>query len=520
MTATEDRPAPTIVRAACPHDCPDTCAMLVTVADGRATEVRGDPDHPFTRGSLCVKVNNYVDKVYSPDRLLHPLRRVGPKGSERFERISWDAALDEIAERFRASIAEHGPTSIMPEVSYLGTEGILNGLNVGDPFFNKLGATISERTYCDSGSITAYSMTIGATAGVDPESLVHSRYIVIWACNMISTNLHLWPVVAEAQRRGAKVVVIDPVRHRTAQHADWYLPIRPGTDAALALALMHVIIDEGLVDEEYVRDHTVGYDELAERVRQHTPEWAAQETGIPADDIRTLAREYATSQPSMIRIGVAIERHAGGGQTVRAIVCLPALVGAWRNVGGGLLQLPLWAFPVNWGGLMHPELATAGTRVVNEFLLGRGLTGGGLDPPLLVSTPPVWPRRKWRAAWPARTFPSAPLLTDTPRPPAPPPITAGRGRAHRAVPQARGPGLHLFTPRPMSTWPGRRPLPPQPGVPDATAASPVHRDRAGSGGRWRSATPWSTRSWWPRRGAPSRRSNTATCRALPWRCAP
>ena len=382
MTATDDRSAPTIVRAACPHDCPDTCAMHVTVEDGRATAVRGDPDHPFTRGGLCVKVNNYVDKVYSPERLLHPMRRTGPKGSGQFARISWNAALDEIADKFRAAIAEHGPTSIMP-VSYLGTEGILNGLNVGDPFFNKLGATISERTYCDSGSCTAYTMTIGATAGVDPESFVHSRYIVIWACNMISTNLHLWPFVAEAQRRGAKVVVIDPVRHRTARQADWYLPIRPGTDGALALALLHVIIDEGLVDEQYVRDHTVGYAELAERVRQYTPEWAAEETGIPADDIRTLAREYATSQPSMIRIGVAIERHAGGGQTVRAIACLPALVGAWRHVGGGLLQLPLWAFPVNWGALMHPELATPGTRIVNQFLLGRALTGEmALDPPI------------------------------------------------------------------------------------------------------------------------------------------
>ncbi len=356
--------------------------MLVTVDDGRATEVRGDPDHPFTRGGLCVKVNNYVDKVYSPDRLLHPMRRNGPKGSGRFERISWERALDEVTGRFRAAIATHGSEAIMP-VSYLGTEGILNGLNVGDPFFNKLGATIAERTYCDSGSCTAYAMTIGATAGVDPESLVHSRYIVIWACNMVSTNLHLWPFVTEAQRRGAKVVVIDPVRHRTAQRADWYIPIRPGTDGALALALMHVIISEGLTDAAYIREHTVGYAELAERVQQYTPEWAAAETGIPAGDIRTLAREYATTQPSLIRIGVAIERHAGGGQTVRSIACLPALTGAWRRVGGGLLQLPLWAFPVNWGALMHPELIKPHTRVVNQFLLGRALTGElGLDPPI------------------------------------------------------------------------------------------------------------------------------------------
>ncbi|MQA13087.1 MAG: molybdopterin-dependent oxidoreductase [Pseudonocardiaceae bacterium] len=373
---------PTVVRAACPHDCPDTCAMLVTVEDGRATEVRGDPEHPFTRGGLCVKVNNYTDRVYSEGRVLHPLRRVGPKGSGRFEQISWDDALDEIATRFRSVIAEHGPEAIMP-VSYLGTEGILNGLNAGDAFFNSLGATISERTYCDSGSCTAYTMTIGATAGIDPESFVHSRYIIIWACNMVSTNLHMWPFVAEAQRRGAKVVVIDPVQHRTAKHADWHIPIRPGTDGALALAMMHVIIDEGLTDDDYVARYTVGYDELAERVRDYTPEWAARETGVPADDIRTLAREYAGSQPSAIRIGVAIERHSGGGQTVRSIACLPALVGAWRRPGGGLLQLPLWAFPVNWGSFMRPDLLTPGTRVVNQFHLGRALTGEmDLDPPV------------------------------------------------------------------------------------------------------------------------------------------
>lgn len=428
MTAIEDIPltdVTTTVRAACPHDCPDTCAMLVTVADGKAVEVRGDPDHPFTRGGLCVKVNNYPEKTYSPDRVLHPLRRTGPKGSGRFERITWDEALTEIADRFRATIDSHGPESIMP-VSYLGTQGILNGLSVGDPFFHRLGATVTERTYCDSGSCTAYSMTIGATAGVDPESLVHSRYIIIWACNMISTNLHLWPFVAEAQKRGAKVVVIDPMRHRTAKAADWHIPIRPGTDGALALAMMHVIIAEGLTDEAYVRDHTVGYDELVERVRDHTPEWAAEQTGIPAEDIRTLAREYATSSPSMIRIGVAIERHAGGGQTVRAISCLPALVGAWREVGGGLLQLPLWAHPVNWGALIHPELQKPGTRVVNQYLLGRALTGEmELDPPvnalMVYNSNPlvVCPEQDKMAAGLARedlfTVVSDHVLTDTAR---------------------------------------------------------------------------------------------------------
>jgi anaerobic selenocysteine-containing dehydrogenase len=371
-----------IVRGACPHDCPDTCGMLVTVENGRAVKVQGDPDHPFTQGGLCVKVNDYVERVYSPDRVLYPRRRVGPKGSGKFERISWDEALDEIASRFKTIIREFGPQAIMP-CSYLGTEGILNGLNVGDPFFNKLGATIAERTYCDSGSCTAYFLTIGPTPGVDPESFVNSRYIIIWACNMISTNLHMWPFVAEAQKRGAKLIVIDPVRHRTARHADWYIPIRPGTDGALALAMMNVIIGEGLTDDDYIDKYTTGFDELREHVKQYTPEWAAEQTGIPAQDIRKLARAYATTQPSVIRIGVAIERHAGGGQTVRAIACLPALVGAWRKVGGGMLQLPIWAFPIKWENLMRPEFIKPGTRVVNLFRLGRALSGEmGLDPPI------------------------------------------------------------------------------------------------------------------------------------------
>lgn len=374
--------SPLTVLGSCPQDCPDTCAMVVTVENGVATGVQGNKDHPFTNGGLCVKVDNYLDKVYSTDRVLHPMRRTGPKGSGQFERITWDEALAEIARRFTETVDEFGAESVMP-CSYLGTQGILNGLNVGDPFFNKLGATIAERTYCDSGASTAYAMTIGDTAGVDPESFVHSKFIVIWAANIMSTNLHLWPFIAEAKKRGAKVVVIDPVKTRTAKAASWYIPIRPGTDGALAMAMMHVIITEGLTDDDYIANHTLGYEGLVERVQGYTPEWAAEETGIPAEDIYTLAREYATSQPSVIRIGVAIERSTGGGQTVRAIACLPALVGAWRKPGGGLLQLSLWSFPVNWPALMQPQLQVPGTRVVNQYLLGEALTGGlELDPPI------------------------------------------------------------------------------------------------------------------------------------------
>jgi anaerobic selenocysteine-containing dehydrogenase len=226
-------------------------------------------------------------------------------------------------------------------------------------------------------------MTIGPSPGMDPESFKHSKYIILWACNTISTNLHHWPFIAEAKNKGAKLVVIDPFKTRTAREADWHIPIRPGTDAALALGLMNVIIGEDLVDHDYVQNYTTGFDELKERVSAYPPEMVAKITGIPAQDIRTLAREYATTQPSVIRIGVAIERHAGGGQTVRAAACLPALVGAWRHVGGGMLQLPIWAFPVKWENLMRPDWIKPGTRVLNQWRLGPALTGEEpLDPPI------------------------------------------------------------------------------------------------------------------------------------------
>ncbi len=374
--------ARTTVVGACPHDCPDTCSILTTVEDGKAIAVRGNPDHPFTRGRLCVKVNNYEERVYSDKRVLYPLMRVGPKGSKQFQRMSWDEAIETIAKRWKSIIATDGAQAILP-YSYLGTQGILNGLNVGDPLFNKLGATVSERTFCDSGSCTAYMMTIGPTPGVDPESFVHSKYILLWACNTLGTNSHHWPFIEQAKKAGAKLVVIDPVRTRTARLADWHIPIRPGTDAALALAMIHVIIKENLVDRDYIDKHTVGYDELAERASTYTPEFAAQETGIPVEDIVKLAREYATTPPAVVRIGVAVERHAGGGQTVRAIACLPGLIGAWKHVGGGLLQLPIWAFPVKWEVLMRPDLQPEKMRVLNSWRLGPALTGElGFDPPI------------------------------------------------------------------------------------------------------------------------------------------
>ena len=366
--------AETTVFSACPHDCPDTCAMLTTVRDGKVIDVRGNPDHPFTQGGLCVKVNDYQNRVYSEDRVLYPMRRVGAKGAGEFERISWDQALDEISSRWNAIIDEDGPSAILP-YSYLGTEGILNGLHVGDAFFNKLGAAVSERTFCDSGAITAFFMTCGPTAAVDPESFVYSKYIVLWAINTISTNLHHWPFIAEAQRRGAKVVVIDPVATRTAKKADWHIPIKPGTDAALALGMINVIIAEDLVDHDYVEQYTVGYDELAARAANFPPDVVAGITGIAADDIRTLAREFATTRPSVIRMGVAIERNASGGNAVRALSCLPALVGSWRHCGAGILHMPIWAFPVKFDDLSRADWIREGTPVINQWRLGAALTG-------------------------------------------------------------------------------------------------------------------------------------------------
>ncbi len=366
----------------CPHDCPDTCSMVFEVEDGKLTGVKGNPDHPMTRGGLCVKLKDYEKRHYHPDRLLYPMRRTGPKGSKEFERISWDEALDEVADRWKAIIEEDGPHAIVP-VSYLGNQGLVHGLNGGDAFFNRMGATVCERTFCGEGSCTAWLTTVGPTAGVDPESFIHSKYIIIWACNSVSTNLHHWHVVNQAQKKGAKVVVIDSFVSRTAKEADWHIAPKPGTDGALAMAMIHTIIEEGLVDQDYVDNYTVGYKELAERAKTRTPEWAEAITGVPAEDIRTLAREFATTEPAAIRLGVALERNYGGGQAIRAVTCLPALTGAWRHVGGGALQFPVWEHPYKFDVISRPDLIPEGTPVVNILQIGRVLTGETkLDTPI------------------------------------------------------------------------------------------------------------------------------------------
>jgi anaerobic selenocysteine-containing dehydrogenase len=358
----------------CPHDCPDTCSMVYSVQDGKLISVAGNKTHPMTRGGLCVKLHDYEKRHYHPDRLLYPMKRTGPKGSKQFERISWDEALNTIESKWKSIIADYGSQAILP-VSYLGNQGLVHGLNGGDAFFNRMGATVCERTFCGEGSCTAWLLTVGPTAGVDPESFAHSKYIVIWACNSVSTNLHHWHIVKEAQKKGAKVVVIDAYASKTAKEADWHIAPKPGTDGALAMAVMNVIIEEGLQDQNYIDNYTIGFKELAERAESRTPEWAEKITGIPAADIRKFAREYATTPPAAIRLGVSLERSYGGSQAIRAVTCLPALIGAWRHVGGGALQFPVWEHPYKFDVICRPDLIPDGTQVVNILQLGRALTG-------------------------------------------------------------------------------------------------------------------------------------------------
>jgi len=370
-------------KVVCPHDCPDTCVMTVKVEGGRAVEIGGDPAHRFTAGFLCAKVNRYLERVYSPDRILHPLRRVGAKGEGRFERITWDEALAEIASRFREVIGRHGPQAILP-YSYAGNMGLLSYGSMDRRFFHALGASRLDRTICASAGFGGLEATLGKALGFDPEAVVHARLIVAWGANIVSSNVHLWPFVEEARRRGARLVVVDPYRSRTAERADRHLALLPGTDAALALAVMHVIFRDGLEDRDYLDRHTLGAEALRERAREWTPARAAETTGLTEADVESFALEYAKTQPSAIRINYGLNRHAGGGTAVRTIACLPALTGAWRHPGGGLLLSTSGAFPVDAEALERPDLAPPGTRTLNMSRIGRILLDPDLAPPVKV----------------------------------------------------------------------------------------------------------------------------------------
>ena len=372
-----------IVRAACPHDCPDTCAMHITVEDGRATRVRGADDHPFTHGALCTKVAHYLDRVYSPDRLTHPMKRVGKKGEGRFERISWDEALDTIATRF-ADIAADDPRAILP-YSYAGTMGLVQSSGMDRRFFHRLGASILDRTICASAGSAGWKSVIGASVGTDPEAVVDAKLILIWGANPVVSNLHGWRFMQQAKRNGARLVCIDPWRTQTAEKCDLHLAPLPGTDGAIALAMMQVLIAEDLIDRDYIAQHTLGFEALAERVRPLTPEWAAPLTGLSAEAICQLARDYGSTRPSVIRLNYGLNRCAGGGTAVRNIACLPALVGAWREAAGGAVMSTSGNFPVDTAALERPDLYPDAERfpprTVNMSPIGEALLTAN-DPPI------------------------------------------------------------------------------------------------------------------------------------------
>jgi len=367
-----------IVRGACPHDCPDTCAMHVTVEDGRATHVTGDPDHPVTVGFLCGKVSNYLDRVYSEERILHPLVRDGGE----LRRASWDSALERAAAGLEAARHQFGGESILP-YSYMGTQGLIQGDVMSARVMNALGATRLERTICATAGKVGVEMAHGLSPEVDPEEWPNARYVLIWGWNPMSTAPHLWRKLLDARKAGARIVVVDPFRSRTARVADEHLSPLPGTDAALAIGMMHAIVDAGLQDEDWCRAHTDGYDELLAELAGWSPERASELCGVPADDIARVGREFAATRPALLRLGVGAQRHAGAPQAYSTIASLPCLTGAWRDRGGGCSYIPTaTAAAVSAAPLRRPDLLPGPVRTINMSQLGRAPTHPTLDPPV------------------------------------------------------------------------------------------------------------------------------------------
>ncbi|HSB10288.1 MAG TPA: molybdopterin oxidoreductase family protein [Blastocatellia bacterium] len=363
-----------VVHAACPHDCPDTCAMVIEVEDGRATKVSGDPGHSPTQGFLCTKVTRYLERVYNPGRVLHPMKRSGEKGEGRFERISWDEALDTVAECFqKIAGSPDGPEAILP-YSYGGTMGVVNNGSMDRRFFHRLGASKLARTICSQAGGDALKYTLGAKIGTDMENFHRARLIVLWGTNTLASNIHLWPQIKAALANGARLIGIDPYRNHTLDHCHQLIQLRPGTDAALALAMMNVIISEGLEDRDYIERHTHGFDKLRERAAEFPPARVAEICGITENEIVSFAREYATSRPAAIRVNYGLQRHAGGGMAVRTIACLPALTGAWRDAGGGVLLSTSGMFAFDDRVLQRPDLTPGNPRTINMTRLGEALT--------------------------------------------------------------------------------------------------------------------------------------------------
>jgi len=371
------------VLGACPHDCPDTCSLLTTVQDGVAIKVQGNPNHPLTDGVLCTKVSRYTERTYHPDRVLHPLKRVGPKGSGQFKQVSWDEALSDIAARLK-TIADKTPERILP-YSYAGTMGMVQGESIAMRFFNLLGAARLDRTICSSAGAEALTQTFGAKLGMQVQHFNESKLIIIWGSNVITSSVHFWRIAQEAKRHGAKLVCIDPRRTETADKCDVHLALNPGTDAALALALMHELITHDWLDHDYIQNHTVGFAALRERALQWSPERAAEVCGLKAEDIRQLAHDYAHTKPAAIRLNYGVQRSRGGGNAVRAVACLPALTGAWRHRAGGVVLSASGHALHNGVALQRPDLHTHATApLINMSTIGDALNAQDLVEALVV----------------------------------------------------------------------------------------------------------------------------------------
>lgn len=360
------------VRGACPHDCPDTCALITTVENGVAVRVQGNAEHAHTDGALCTKVSRYTERIYHPERLLHPLRRSGTKGSGQFERVDWDTALNDIASRLQA-IAARNPEAIQP-YSYAGTMGQVQGEGMAARFFHRLGASLLDRTICANAGGEGLVHTLGGKVGMKVEHFAEAGLILIWGSNSIASNLHFWRHAQQAKRNGARLICIDPRRSETADKCHEHIALRPGTDAALALAVMHELITHDWLDHDYISRHTLGWEQLRERALQWPPQRAAEVCGVPEQQIKDLAQAYGTTRPAAIRLNYGMQRVRGGGNAVRVIACLPALVGAWRHRAGGLLLSSSGFFPIKRAALQRPDLLAGRTpRTINMSTIGDDL---------------------------------------------------------------------------------------------------------------------------------------------------
>ncbi|WP_143781304.1 molybdopterin-containing oxidoreductase family protein [Paenibacillus amylolyticus] len=361
-----------VFAAVCPLDCPDTCGLLLHKENGKIVKVAGNPDHPITKGAICNKVRNMTERVYHPERLQYPMKRVGAKGEGKFERISWDEAIREITTKFTALSETYGPESILP-YSFYGNMGILGVDGMDRRFFNALGASVLEQTICNSAGNTGWKYTMGANRGTVPEDTEHADLILVWGGNIVSTNMHQVVLAEKARKKGAKIVVIDVHRNRTAQWGDWFIPLYPGTDSALALGLMHVLFERGLTDEAFMQKYTVGHEALRDHVRSYTPERVARITGVPEETIVELAELYGNAQAAHIHIGNGLQHHDNGGMNVRSVACLPAITGQWLKQGGGAVRTNSYA-STNSDALERPELRqNPEPRVVNMNRIGEAL---------------------------------------------------------------------------------------------------------------------------------------------------